>query len=138
MKKIIVSLFIFCSLLASGCGSGEATISGTVALDGTPITDGYVTFTPGLNTNGPVVAGRITNGNYTIPAKDGQVSGAYSVTVTASAPTGKKVKSPMNGAESDEFVSIIPDKYTGTTSVLTADIVKGKNTVDLKLESENK
>ena len=60
-------------------------------------------------------------------------------TVTASAPTGKKVKATVMGVEKevDEVKSIIPDKYTGRggQSPLTAAIVQGKNTVDLKLES---
>jgi hypothetical protein len=48
--------------LFSGCGSSTANVSGEVTYDGTPVGDGYVTFTPadgkGKDAGGPIVAGR--------------------------------------------------------------------------------
>ena len=142
MKKVVFSALVLCCFLLSGCGKdglNRASVSGTVTLDGTPVADGHVTFNPEPGTACPTVAGTIKDGSYVIPAKSGPVPGNYTVTVTASAPTGKKVKATVMGVEKevDEVKSIIPDKYTGRggQSPLTAAIVQGKNTVDLKLES---
>ena len=64
---MIVPLLVFCCLLSSGCGGSGISVSGTVTLDGTPIADGYVSFTPESGTKGPAVAGRIKSGSYMIP-----------------------------------------------------------------------
>ena len=142
MKKATFLVLVLCSILLSGCGGdglNRASVSGTVTLDGAPITDGYVTFTSEPGTSCPTVAGVIKDGSYTIPVKNGPVPGNYTVTVSASAPTGNKIKTTIMGVEkeADEMKSIVPAQYTGMAgkSPLTAAIAQGKNTVDLKLES---
>jgi hypothetical protein len=142
MKRTLLLFAFFIVMVFAGCGGdslNRCSVSGTITLDGDPIADGYVTFKPEPGTACPVVAGRIKNGSYILPKKDGPVPGNYTVEVAAAAPTGKKVKSPYDGKESDEMASIIPTQYTGISkSILTASIVHGKNTVDLKLESGKK
>jgi hypothetical protein len=116
----------------------RASVEGTVQLDGVPIADGYVMFRPEPGTAGPDVAGAVKNGKYLIPTKDGPVPGTYTISVTSSVPTGKKIKAPYTGQEVDETKELIPDQYTGVhrKSTLTAQIESGKNTVNLDLKSK--
>jgi hypothetical protein len=116
----------------------RSSVEGTVQLDGVLIADGYVMFRPEPGTAGPDVAGAVKNGKYFIPVKDGPVIGTYTVSVTSSVPTGKKIKAPYTGQEVDETKELIPDQYTGVhkKSILNTKIESGKNTVNLDLKSK--
>jgi hypothetical protein len=138
--------FIFIVLLFFpflGCRSDSLnrnSVSGTVTLDDKPVDNGFITFKPEPDTKCPDIAGQIKKGTFNISKKDGPVAGTYTVAITASVPTGKKVKAPMTGKESDEMVQIIPAQYNGIMgkSVLTATIENGKNELEFKLQSKEK
>ena len=144
MKLLHFSIVVLLCLTFCGCGSGDSlnrcSVEGTVTLGGVPVDNGYVSFKPEPGTQCPDVAGQIKNGKFHIPQSAGPVAGSYSVTITASMPTGKKVKEPYTGKEVDEYKQLIPPQYTGETgkSLLNAKIVQGKNTVDFNLESDTK
>jgi len=137
-------LIVVLCLVCWGCGGGDklnrCSVEGTVKLDGTPVDNGFVSFKAEPGTPGPDVAGQIKNGKYSLPLKAGPVAGSYSVTITASVPTGNKIKAQYTGKEVDEYKQLIPPQYTGERgkSILNAKIVQGKNTVDFNLESEMK
>jgi hypothetical protein len=138
--RFLVIVLLFLPL--TGCRNenklNRSSVEGTVQLDGVPIADGYVMFRPESGTAGPDVAGMVKNGKYFIPVKVGPVPGNYTISVTSSVPTGKKIKAPYTGQEVEETKQLIPDQYTGVRrkSALTAQIESGKNTVNLDLKSK--
>jgi hypothetical protein len=143
MKRLrLLILFLLC-LPFGGCGGDgldRNSITGTITFDGKPVNEGFISFKPEPGTPCPDVAGQIKAGTFSIPKKDGPIAGSYTVGIMASAPTGRKLKAPMTGKESDEMIQIIPAQYTGMTSksVLTATIVKGKNVFNFDLVSDSK
>lgn len=90
-------LAVYCStLLLGGCSNdplGRHAISGTVKVDGTPLSSGDISFQPleGQSTSGGAV---ITSGDYSVPRAMGLVAGKYRVEIHA--PT------PGTGGQADE------------------------------------
>ena len=74
----------------SGRGGPErASVSGSVTLDGQPVTDGLITLYPAGGTNGPSVGGSIQDGRYSIAAAKGPYLGRYRVEINWPRKTGK-------------------------------------------------
>src|SRR5689334_16793809 len=80
-------LFSAIGLVAPGCsGSGDElpreAVSGTVKLDGQPLANGAIQFTP--DSGGATSGGStITDGQYSIEQENGLVPGSYKVAVNA-------------------------------------------------------
>ena len=103
MKKFS-KLAIFCVVsglcLAFGCnkaaqGPERASISGTVQLDGRPIEQGSILFSPAEGVRGTTAGGAIQNGKYQLNGKQGPTLGMNRVEVRASKKSGRKVPKPM-------------------------------------------
>ena len=125
-------------ILAVGCDSGDGRleVEGAVTLDGSPVTDGSISFFPQLGTSGPTAGGKITSGQFTVKSAKGLMTGSYRVEIIASRKTGKQVKDPFMDIMVDEFVQYIPAKYN-VESELTADVKEGSaNQFDFQLSSE--
>jgi hypothetical protein len=126
--------FLLCllALLACGCGSKVATVSGTITLDGQPLTTGNVSFLPAQS--GPVATGTIrSNGGYTIETgtAKGLPPGDYIVMVVATKPV-----TPIPGAPEQAPELITPAKYgTRETSDLRCTVKAGSNRVNFDLKS---
>lgn len=131
----IVCLSIFSLCLATGCGGGGGsdqpdlgTVTGVVTMDGQPLANVVVTFSP---ENGrPSVARTDESGNYELgylAETRGAVIGKHTVSITTPqenpTPPGQVYKDP------------IPAKYN-TKTTLTADVKEGANTFDFQLESK--
>ena len=91
------AFIILTAALLSGCGGKhESSVSGTVTLNGVPLTTGTVTFHPA--NGGPVAYGLIKpDGTYTLVtgSQHGLPSGEYVVTVVATAPPEPPSKEHM-------------------------------------------
>jgi len=61
---LVVLLVVFPALSATGCGQSQSDVTGTVTLDGEPLSDGTIIFFPA---NGPAVSTEIKAGKYTAP-----------------------------------------------------------------------
>ncbi len=134
MKRLlcIVTLAFCC-----GCGRIDGPIrvavAGNATVDGTPITEGSITFLPMSDTKGPVAGSPIVDGRYSIAAEKGPCVGHYRVEIRGSRKTGRQVPAPgPNRASSlmvDEVIEIVPAKYN-TQSTLVAELKTGANTLD--------
>jgi hypothetical protein len=126
--------------IAMLCGCGRSgperfAVSGQVTLDGAPLPDGEIVFTPNDATAGPTSVGHIENGAYDIPAERGPIAGNYSVAITAERPTGRKVRADILGeATTDQYEQYIPDAYNARTT-LTAEIADDRDDLDFALSS---
>lgn len=131
----LLCLTTLCLCLTVGCGGGAGsdqpdlgTVTGVVTMDGEPLPNVSVTFTPaeGRPSNGVTdEAGKYELG-YLRDTK-GAVIGSHQVSITtpqdAPTPPGQKYKDP------------IPAKYN-TQTTLTEEVKAGDNTIDFKLESK--
>lgn len=135
-----------CVIVAAclGCAGGDrlptAPVSGTVTFESAPLPSGSLLFVPeggGPSAQGNIDAeGRYTLGTYS--TRDGAILGRFKVMITAfTQPSGGSglPEDTLNGNTAS--VSLIPEIYGDLEhSGLTANIVKGKNTVDFDLEKK--
>lgn len=119
MNKILFSLgaLVFASTLLVGCGPNEpiaVEVSGTVTLNGQPMTDGKITFFP--PGEGPTEMD-IVNGSFTGKAKEG-------LNVVR---IGQYVKGPVPPSMPDmepPLINTLPPRYN-TQSTLDANVKTG-------------
>jgi hypothetical protein len=109
--------------LAGGCGgSPTAHVSGTVTLDGKPLENGAIMFSP-TNGQGQTAGGGIQDGKYTVDASVGEM------TVAVNAPkvigTQKLYDTPDSPVE-EKVVELIPSRYN-TESKLRVTLKPGTN-----------
>ncbi len=123
--------------LAGGCGGVyDATVSGLVTLDGTPVPRGTVTFH--ATSGGPAAYAPIQeNGSYTVRTgrEGGLPAGEYEVTVTANeVPADLQSK---DGRPLPPGKSITPIWYRSKdTSGLKFNVERGRNEINLELTSQ--
>ena len=96
MTLIRLASFALCLVVISGCGYTDvAPVTGTVTLDGQPISGASITFQP--ESGRPSYGGTDQNGNYKLfysMEQNGAVIGACTVSVSTATEdeTGKRAK----------------------------------------------
>jgi hypothetical protein len=120
-----------------GCGGPyDASVTGVVTLDGTPLSRGTVAFTPvegGPGGYSPIQ----TDGTYSIHTgrELGLPSGGYKVTVVANEPPA--MERTEQGGPPPSGKPITPPWYRSSqTSGLEFQVERGKNTIDLPLTTD--
>ncbi|WP_425615520.1 carboxypeptidase-like regulatory domain-containing protein [Anatilimnocola sp. NA78] len=129
---MIALLFGALLFTATGCTSAEATVSGTVTLDGQPLTKGDVSFTS--TADKPLAYGAIdSSGRYQLQTgtTKGIAPGSYQVTIVAN-----EVIIPTDPYASPIPKLLTPAKYSvPAKSGLTAEVKPGANKFDFDLKS---
>ena len=139
------SVLIFATLLAvplavgSGCGGGGAegreAVSGTVTLNGAPLSDANIEFVPMSADASSFAGASIVEGEYEISASKGLVPGEYKVMVSmaGSAPEPPLDEIPGDPAAYPPAPELIPARFN-TDSTLTATVeANGENEFDFEL-----
>lgn len=146
-KTILPFLMMAAVLFATGCGDKRpklnATVEGTVTIEGELLTSGTVMFYP--VGDGPIAYGKInTDGSYSLRTGQGNLkdpdggaisSGGFIATVVATGPSsGESYKGeggpPVIGKR------LTADKYASKdTSDLLVSVKQGRNVIVLKLEA---
>ena len=124
--------------LVLGCGSGLASVSGTVTLDGQPIQGGSdlrgtVTFYPRESGFLPAIGLIGENGKYELSTgtEPGAKPGSYGVAIVAT-----RIIIPEPGA-TPSGRPVTPRRYASNSeSGLTAEVRAGNNTIDFPLSSK--
>lgn len=129
-----LSLFALVFVAQVGCGGKPASVSGTVTVDGTPLTQGSVVFAPssgGMRASGIIQA----DGSYEIKTNRdaGLEVGEYDVSVVA-----REVVETGPGSPPIPGKYLAPKRYGNVkTSGLHYSVEKGNNTIDIELSSDN-
>lgn len=118
-----------------GCGGSDATVSGTVTLDGRAVGPGTIVFAPVDGTSNPADGAIQVDGSYFLKtSRDvGLKPGKYRASVSVlDQPPVKPGERSMVAAK-----LITPEKYADpSTSGLEYDVASGSNTIDVKLTSK--
>lgn len=132
---VLVAICVGCSKQPTDRGS----VQGEVKLDGKPLEQGSILFTPVDGTKGTVTGGEIKNGRYQRSAKDGPAIGKNLVQIRAVRKTGKMVQKPMakQGELVEEYGEAVAPEFN-TASTLKVDIKPGENTADFDVTSVKK
>ncbi len=137
-----VMLTALLTAMIAGCSSQGDTpalgdVSGVVMLDGKPLDQAMVTFRP--VSGGRMSYGRTDDdGYYTIlfdPKASGAIVGSHQVTITSAVSASPDDEGESAGPPVSARKELLPAKYH-KQSELTADVSKGKNTIDFQLTSK--
>ncbi len=151
MMRLMAIACCVLSVVCVGCGKGGPAlgrVSGTVTMDGKPLENALVTFTPAAGGRGSTGT-TDASGKYELTFIDGKgaLVGSHKVTVTtvakaAAAASEMRSDSPeyaKQGRSADynsaKVTEPIPAKYN-KESTLTFDVQSGSNTYDIPLESK--
>lgn len=134
MKQRALRRILLLLLVALGCGESDPlnrqAVSGKIMLDGEPLAEGTVEFTP-VN-NGVPSGATVKDGLFTIPEEKGLPPGDYVVRVTAASSSGVTAEVP--GESNLIPAELIPEKYN-TKSELSFHVDEnGSNVLDLNLK----
>jgi hypothetical protein len=140
LRSCLVLTALFWILVAvAGCsGPNAASVSGSVTLDGQPLTTGMVGFYPDGGSGAPANGQIDSSGNYSLSTGSdaGLAPGKYIAIVVATKDPPQLYD--KTGAEIPP-IPITPGKYgSTTTSDLRVDVKPGKNTIPLALQTPGK
>jgi hypothetical protein len=133
---------------AGGCGGGSGdslprhAVYGKVTLDGKPLEQGVISFTPDAQGASPVTGGGVISaGSYSIPRDQGLTPGKYKVAITASdAPialaAGEAPGAPPRAKTKAKPEPVIPAKYNAKSTLEREVKADGSNTFDFELTSK--
>jgi hypothetical protein len=127
-------LVILTAILQAGCDQGPpvGTIAGDVTLDGQPVKDGHVLFTP-LDGNGQTGGGTIRDGKL---LAQNVPTGKMKVELHGNKVVGKrKAYDTPESPWEDDVAELLPTKYN-SKSDLTLDVKKGNQDVKYDLKSK--
>lgn len=138
MRKLLCFVMATaCMLGCNGNGPNRSEIRGNVSLDGVPLENGSILFTPIDGTDGLAAGGRIEQGNYQLTAANGPTVGWNRVEIRGMRKTGKKLPKPFAppGEMIDEMVEAVPPKYN-SLSTMKVEVKPTENIADFDLESK--
>jgi hypothetical protein len=119
--------------LLVGCGSGtQASVSGKVTLDGSPLDDATISFVPLAGGQQQAAWATIKGGQYAIAGKEGLGTGRFRVEIRALRSLGDSQNDPTRPTPAKEAV---PGKYN-SKSELVVNINPGDNVADFELKSK--
>jgi hypothetical protein len=117
-------------LLATGCGPTFGVVSGTITVDGQPVTGGVISFVPAEGDGTPATS-NIEGGRYEVRT----MAGKKFVQVSAPRVVGKRKEYEGPDAPLVEITEErLPSKYNSRTE-LTFDVKAGRNKQDWSLQS---
>lgn len=123
-----------------GCGKtaglDKVVVSGTVTLDGQPISNGEIRFVPAPGTVGPISGGPIKDGAYVAKGKGGVPLGEHTVEIKAYRPMtkgpGQSASANPEGGPAEQYL----DKRYNEQTTLKATIAADTETQDFQLTSK--
>ena len=123
----------------AGCGKStinRADVSGEVKLDGKPLDEGTIRFTPCAGAKGSVAGGSIKNGRYSFTGAKGVTIGENKVEIHAFQDTGKTYQPYGSGTSMvPQIIDRVAPRFN-TKSTLVAEVKSGENTLHFEVASK--
>lgn len=133
MNRVFVVLSLsLVGLVGCGGDSNMGGVTGTVTLDGQPVSDATVNFTP-KKAGSPSNGRTDSSGKYELSyskSKKGAEIGEHTVRVTTFRKANPDAETPITAVPEK-----IPARYN-SKSELTKEVKSGNNTIDLELKSD--
>ena len=109
----------------TGCGDGQARVSGTVKFDGQPVSTGASCSSRGTAARARAASSRTASSRRRLPP------GRYKIEVRATKVTGKRTQKGFDGKDEEIELTdeMIPDRYN-TKTELVEELKSGSNTVN--------
>jgi hypothetical protein len=131
-QRFALAPFLAALGLIAGCSGSRddlprEPVAGTVTMDGQPLAEGAIQFSPAAGAEGRVTSATvpIENGQFSIPRAEGLVPGSYKVSISAvPVPRDTRIKATFGKKKATPFKELIPAKYN-TKTILTGEIKRG-------------
>ncbi|MFL5331380.1 MAG: carboxypeptidase-like regulatory domain-containing protein [Gemmataceae bacterium] len=127
---------VLLAALGSGCGgSNRFGVSGTVTLNGQPLTNATIQFFR-VGETAPAGGAVVTDGKYELPAHPGLPPGSYTVSISSPTGTGGGSLTANPGAGSTPatgYKDRVPAKYNTDTELRAEVTANGPNKFDFNL-----
>lgn len=137
MPRILLSLAVWglAAILTAGCGSNGSSkiqVTGTVTLDGKPIEQGVINFTPS-DGKGATAAASITNGSFSAEIPEGPKR----VSITGQEVVGQQPARPGEASSPmiDILKEIVPPAFN-QQSKLECTVTADKSELEFALQSD--
>ena len=127
-----IGLVALASLMGCGGNSNLGSVSGKVTLEGQPVPDALVKFTP-VKGGSPSNARTNSSGEYTLTytdTEDGAEIGEHTVSIST-----YRAANPEADPPTTLVPEKVPAKYNSQTT-LKADVKSGSNTIDFPLKAD--
>jgi hypothetical protein len=143
-RRICLTLLLTASGIMAGCSGSRdelprEPVSGAVTMDGQPLADGVIQFSPAAGSGAVPTSATalIEKGEFSIPRADGLVPGKYKVSISGiPVPRETRTKSNLGKKKVAPIKEPVPAKYN-TQTTLTEEIKPGGAT-GLKYELQSK
>lgn len=144
-RDALLVLWLLSSLPLAGCGGGgdelpREEIIGSVALDGTPLASGTITFMPeDPGSTGTQAGAAIAGGAFKVRREEGPVPGTYRVSISSTEEVAPKAgKGPALPGDGDAPLirERIPARYNSQTTLKATVEKGGKNVFDFSISSK--
>jgi hypothetical protein len=120
-----------------GCGgNGRIPVEGNVTLDGQPLEQGSIEFSPLPDTLGPAAGGEIADGKFAIPSSGGPLAGKFTVRIKSAGLTGRKILDPRSNTMVDEFAQRLPAQYNSESRIQVEIDSVGPNHFEFAISSQ--
>jgi hypothetical protein len=127
-------------VVLTGCGDSgprRVSVEGTVTLDGKPLGEGDLRFRSTSGTTTVIVAAKITDGRFVVPATSGPLPGKYRVEIEVPRKTGRKVRHPViESSLVDEMTESLPARYNSQSTLTSEITAAGPNRFEFALGSK--
>ena len=136
-QKLLVALLGLTLLAAAGCGKdnplGRRAISGSITLDGQPLSHGNIEFAP-RNPAGVGSGVMITDGQYAITEQHGLPPGDYDVRIFSPNTDSPAPEGPPGPLGPPAVEERIPARYNAETELSVTVAADGPTVFDFSLE----
>jgi hypothetical protein len=130
-RATLVLALITAAAVLPGCGPSTATVSGDVTIDGKPLDNGVISYTPADGAGVPVT-GDVVNGKYRLQT----TPGAKWVQISAPVVVGqRKEYNGPNAPLVDIREERLPERYNAKTELKT-ELKAGGNVKDWSVEGK--
>jgi hypothetical protein len=124
--------------VACGCSNrNQGDLQGEVTLDDKPLKHGSILLIPVDTAKGTAAGGEITDGRFSLTAKQAPRLGAYKVDIRAPKASGQKVQKAMGkpGELEDEIVEAVAPRFNSATE-LRVEVKPGGTTATFAVSSK--
>jgi hypothetical protein len=139
--SLFAALFALTLAALAGCSdqyAGRMTVSGTVKLEGQPLSDARILFDP-LDNQGTQSGAPIVDGEYQVPRDAGLKPGKYLVRITAGDGKTPTNEQEAGGPSNTNIVSIdrVPDEWNVKSEKQVEITASGPNKFDFEIPKAN-
>jgi hypothetical protein len=138
-------LAVLALAIAAGCGGEKGpprvAVSGSVSLDGQPLSSGVIRFLPTGDTRGPAAAAVIKEGVYELSQSEGPIVGTHRVEIEAADYFGFAIDDEAAFAQNVEkkpsraLKNPVPEIYNRRSTLSVEVVPDGAQTFDFPLTS---